>query len=369
MSEDRCERSWEVQAALDGRLNASSRSAFERHLARCRACQKERDELQKLFAELHQIASDIDEVSLRRLRQQTLEKANRALTGRKPALQTRAALAGVLALCASAFAVAIYARGTPATTPAVAVVPEANARWQRSSARDVERIELSAGVLHLHVKRARRAQRLVVAVPEGEIEDVGTVFSVTVQNGKTAEISVSEGRVLFRRRGLPDLQLVAGSTWRPVAQEGPRAPAPSHAVEPMPPAPSAAGASLHEAAPPAPEPPSMDRHDAGARFGNSDLARPHGSAQAGPSRSRAPARTPASAPAVESRVQRQEDVSTDGQREDASYLRVLDLLRRGRNGEARVAAEAYLRSFPEGFRRREVELVRRSLAAPDTAHR
>ena len=43
--------------------------------------------------------------------------------------------------------------------------------------------------------------------------------------------------------------------------------------------------------------------------------------------------------------------------EDAAYLEVLRLLREGHEAEGRVAARAYLRSFPTGFRRAEMQRV------------
>jgi hypothetical protein len=45
--------------------------------------------------------------------------------------------------------------------------------------------------------------------------------------------------------------------------------------------------------------------------------------------------------------------------EDESYLRIVALLREHRPEEARMAAMEYLRRFPDGFRRAEVERLRR----------
>lgn len=50
--------------------------------------------------------------------------------------------------------------------------------------------------------------------------------------------------------------------------------------------------------------------------------------------------------------------------EDAAYLRVVELLKEGRNVEARTAAGNYLELFPDGFRRREVRAVAESLTHP-----
>jgi hypothetical protein len=43
--------------------------------------------------------------------------------------------------------------------------------------------------------------------------------------------------------------------------------------------------------------------------------------------------------------------------EDEAYLHIVALLREGRSAEARLAAFAYLRAYPAGFRRIEVNQV------------
>jgi hypothetical protein len=45
--------------------------------------------------------------------------------------------------------------------------------------------------------------------------------------------------------------------------------------------------------------------------------------------------------------------------EDIAYLQVIALMRDGRREEARLAAKNYLRRFPNGFRRVEVEAIAR----------
>ena len=51
--------------------------------------------------------------------------------------------------------------------------------------------------------------------------------------------------------------------------------------------------------------------------------------------------------------------SSSGLEEDLAYLRVIALVREGRREEARLAAKDYLRRFPQGFRRVEVERIAR----------
>jgi hypothetical protein len=43
--------------------------------------------------------------------------------------------------------------------------------------------------------------------------------------------------------------------------------------------------------------------------------------------------------------------------EDATYLRVLELVREGRRFEAQLTAADYLSCYPNGFRRPEIERI------------
>jgi hypothetical protein len=61
----------------------------------------------------------------------------------------------------------------------------------------------------------------------------------------------------------------------------------------------------------------------------------------------------AAAPAA----QRRAAASADCADEDASYLRIIALLREQRVEEARMGAADYLRRCPAGFRRAEVERI------------
>jgi TolA-binding protein len=49
----------------------------------------------------------------------------------------------------------------------------------------------------------------------------------------------------------------------------------------------------------------------------------------------------------------------DPRAEDAAYLRVIALQRSGDSGSVRWAAQEYLRRYPEGFRRAEMEALAR----------
>lgn len=306
-----CARVWEVSAARDGRLGAAAASALEGHIERCDDCRRERDALEAVREQLQgATAGELDDLSLRRLRARTLEAAGNARLA--PARSSRPVvllLAGALALGA----IALVARPSPHVPTVratdVTTTDEGGARWSAHEDVESRRIVLREGKVRLAVDRPAGGKRLVVEVPDGEIEDVGTTFHVEVSDGHTRRVHVDEGSVVLRLDGQPSIALAHGETW----EASPRV-----AVEPPVIAPSAA-------APPAPS------------------ARP------------AP-RASASAVASASPARREVD-DAGPEEEDRAYVEVVRLLREGREHEARTAAVVYLRRFPSGFRRAEVEKV------------
>lgn len=326
-----CDRSWQVEAARDGRLSESAAVSLSLHVAGCAVCQGEQRALTRLALTLRETALEIDDVAMRRLRQQTLEKANAALM--KPAFTARQLFGrtqdrtprwralgvalGVAIAVTLAAAALLFLRPKSESAPASAVLVQADsgAKWQRHFVSDVEHVNLTAGTLLFRVARRPTDRRLIVRVPDGEIEDLGTTFSVTVKDGKTSEIVVREGRVLFHRRGASALHLVAGSSWTPppeLAQPAERSSPPE--LGPLPES-SSVNANVN------PDPPKR------------------------------PARK---APRV---AQPKPVVAAESAGEDEAYLHMLALLREGRTAEARLAAHAYLRTFPGGFRHVEVARV------------
>ena len=55
---------------------------------------------------------------------------------------------------------------------------------------------------------------MVVEVPDGEINDLGTVFSVTVAGGHTRKIDVAKRAVVFRRRDRPPVMVRPGEPFQ-----------------------------------------------------------------------------------------------------------------------------------------------------------
>jgi hypothetical protein len=213
-----------------------------------------------------------------------------------------------------------FARANRNDTPrsAVSVVADHEAKWQRSLDPHVERVDLSSGTLLFRVARKATDPRLVVRVPDGVIEDLGTIFSVSVRDGRTSEIAVREGEVMFHRRGASALHLVAGATWTPSEEP----PAPVQRPTAAPPT-EPARAEAQVARPKSALPPRHERRSVRR--------------------------------VIRRTVHPAHEMSDSG--EDAAYLRVLTLLRERRNNEARLAAMGYLQAFPAGFRRLEMTRV------------
>ncbi len=310
----RCMRSWEVEAARDGRLVGEAREAFEVHLEQCQKCATDAHYIAALATGLQTIAvHEPDDVALRRLRHQVLAAVDATHVTRSTFLLPSRRVAVVASLVAAAAAVLVVARGlgggmapivVPAVTVAAAttvdVVPANGARFTRSTDASFERVDLAEGALHLAINRVAGGRRVVVKVPDGEIEDLGTVFDVTVTAGRTERIVVENGEVRASLAGAPPFTVGAGTSWlRPVA------PADVEAKAPV-----------------------------GAR----------------------PAVRPPPGPAAP----RASSAASDG--EDAAYLSVVRLVREGRQDEARTAAQGYLRSFPNGFRRDEMSRVAKDRA-------
>jgi hypothetical protein len=370
-----CPRLFEAEALRDGRLAGAELSNFERHLSVCLQCSREVEALQALGNALRASAlgpADADELHVRRERTRLLAAFDAALVPRERAYGARSVFAGVLAVAALIAGLFVYFR-PPAVEPgvgvtdAVVVHADSNTSWSRRIDGSLERIVLERGALSIRVDPALALdhRRLLVVLPDGELEDIGTTFTVSADAGRTTRVSVQSGSVVLRLRGQPPLALGAGDTWTPSPPAAPSAsactscdPAPlaapsasplssaivrsvpaasspsSHAVPPRPrplPSPSAPPS----AAPLEPEAArdfraammaldSGDNATAAARFADFLAARPG-----------------------------------DARAEDAAYLRVIALQRAGKTSTMKEAAAHYLRRYPRGFRRAEVETLSR----------
>ena len=339
MSQSNCLRSWEVEAAIDGRITGDALRDLDSHIEHCEMCSAERSALHSISDALRQSARDHapDELTIRRVRHFALRRADEAIKYTRPRRHvTHAFLVAALAIVGFV-AVRQLLNQERSASPIVSVHAEHDASWSSHVDEGVERIELRNGTLEVVVHRGPDDRHVLLLVPDGVIEDLGTTFRVSVLAGRTTNIRVIDGAIVFRRRDQAPIRVEAGSTWVvpvPLAVvDGPLTSASGVDASPV-----AEAAHVPSAAHPA------------ADLVSPDVARADGKqlSDARPDRGSSSSSSP-SASAVAS--------SIVGSAEDAAYLRVLDLLHEGRREEAKNAAREYLKTFPRGFRRPELERI------------
>jgi TolA-binding protein len=183
---------------------------------------------------------------------------------------------------------------------------------------------------------------LVVALPDGELEDIGTTFTVSAEDGRTKSVTVEEGRVLLRLRDRALVGVGSGQTW---VSETPAAVARVSDAPSSEAAPSAARAREGRVGPPRSPGPvgSAQAPDASADFRAAMNA-----LDVGDNRE--------AATQFESFLQRH---PRDARAEDAAYLRVIALQRCGDAAEMKEAAREYIRLYPSGFRHAEADRLAR----------
>jgi TolA-binding protein len=175
-----------------------------------------------------------------------------------------------------------------------------------------------------------------VTLPDGEIQDIGTVFEVRVQEHVTRAVIVREGMVVLKLRNAAPVALAAGQSWE----------APSAEL-------SATPVAITSSAPPGPPTAPTTLPRARAPLSPTDVA-------SGEFRDAVDTFNCGRADDAANRLR---DFMSrhpgDSRTEDAAYLRVIALQRAGRSQDARDAARDYLQKYPSGFRRREIEPVAR----------
>lgn len=343
-----CPRLFEVEALRDGRLAGSERLSFQQHLSRCAACGREWKTLDVLGRALRSSSTEeIDALRTRRERVRLLAAFDRTQVERRapwlPGLERRwpSVAAVIVALVLGALAIGRFSPDDPLAPARDITIRATNgAHWVRQVRAGRDLVVLERGSLWVQARHAPGEMTLAVQLPDGELEDIGTTFSVVVTDGRTTRVEVEEGRVLLRLRGRAPITINSGESWpgparapsskappaapsefpEPPPEPAPRSPAPAPAPTPTA-APSDASADFREA---------MDAlhrgraHDAALQFG------------------RFVERHPA-----------------DPRAEDAAYLRVLALQRAGETAARREAARDYLSRYKAGFRRAEVEELSR----------
>jgi hypothetical protein len=350
-----CPRLFEAEALRDGRLSGAELARFQAHSDVCASCSREARALQALGDLLRAPTSsaDADELHVRRERTRLLAAFDASLVpdsrGSRPTLWVAmfAALGGL------AVAIALWqarSASSPPVTTAVEIVKvraEPDAKWSRQTAARSETVRLESGTLAIHVDHARSPERrLLVILPDGELEDIGTTFSVSAAASHTTEVTVQEGRVILRLHGKPALALSAGDSWTPapppVATHAPLGAPLTPTLRSAKPAASTPVTLANPVASAAPAPvavvldPAADFRDAMAALNNGNNAR-----------------------AANLFVAFLVHHPHDSHAEDAAYLRVLALQRAGDATGMKQAASAYLNQYPRGFRHAEVEPLSR----------
>jgi hypothetical protein len=365
MSPAACPRLFEAEAMRDDRLGAAERASFERHMTVCVACSREVQALEMLAEPLRESAVDADELHARRERLRLLAAYDRTLVAPERRQGVWRRWLAVPAVAAMVIAGLVFWRMQP-VAPRVhasnAVVhADSSAVWSRRTDGDREQVVLERGVLFIRVAHPTSAKtQFFVVLPDGELEDIGTTFTVSAQAGHTTRVSVEEGSVVLRIRGRSPVAIGAGDTWIPEVRQSAQA---------CPPA-----AAPAAAVPTAREPSSSVVR--AARGGETSAREKRAFPVRAASSRRAIARTateqpdPASdfrsAVAVLERGNAAEAATAfarfsatyprDPRVEDATYLRVIALQKRGGDQtEMKRAAQHYLSRFPAGLRRLEVE--------------
>jgi hypothetical protein len=309
-----------------------------RHRETCAECAQEQRELAALGRDLSCLPHENrDQVSAQRSRQRLMAALNESLL-EPPRRSVTLSVAGALALALASAGWFVFAHRSRAASSVVAsaeiveVHAQAGARWTKHqvSSRIFVDLEDGAAAFEIHPHPGRS---VVIRLPDGEVEDLGTVFDVRVAEQHTEHVAVSEGRVSVRLNGRPTLNLGAGEAWD------------SKPAEPVSSALALASSGALPATPAAGPRPAAAKASAGAASR---------SEQPGPQvRSSAALEAPA-APAPSTQDSRPAPTAQATKAEDDAYLHIVDLLREAKDGEARAQAKDYLLRFPNGFRRIEV---------------
>lgn len=325
----------------DGRLSGAERASFERHLTTCSTCLREVESLERMADSLRASSpDDADELRVRRERTRLLAAFDRVLVAPERQCAPRRLLwpAAVAALVVGVVVWRVRSEAHPPQASKAVVHAGDLAVWSEHMEGSGERVVLERGALWIHVEHSSGDGRLLVVLPDGELEDTGTTFTVSAEDGRTTHVTVEEGHVVLRLRGRSPVLVGPGDSWMASV------PAPAACASATPPSESAPSAGLAplpsaprlQSSPPvgstlAPDPSldfraAMDSLDVGDNY--------------------------VAATKFASFLERH---PRDPRAEDAAYLRVIALQRSGDTGRTREAALAYLRLYPTGFRHAEVE--------------
>jgi FecR protein len=354
MTAPACPRSFEVAAARDGRLIGAELVSFQRHLGTCPSCRNEAEALEALAQASRALGGgERDELHVRRERTRLLAAFDRDLVAPKRRVSPWLWVAPASALCVALAVLWRTRAASPPPAPApsiVAVRAESHALWSQRSHGNVDEVKLEDGAIAIHVDHTLAPTRkLLVVLPDGELEDIGTTFRVSVEQQHTMHVTVQDGSVLLRLRGSAPVTLGPGQSWGrelvavpslPTASPAPSAPL---SLPPAKSTPRSAAPTSSRPALDAPARTSADKPDPALDF-RAALALLN-------------AGNPRQAAAAFSLFLGQHP--GDPRAEDAAYLRVLALHQSGDLPATQQAAQRYLERYPAGFRHAEVERLSR----------
>lgn len=372
MNRRRCERTWQAEAREDGRLDKRDLASFERHAAHCGDCTAEIAQLRGITQKMALLPEpERTDLQHRRARQDLLRRANEQFLAEKPR-EKPWKMWVMAAVLASGLSIFIWQRTdrVSAKAPVFDIVDVTQAVWQTETIAGTSRVKLQGGTAAFHVEHLQTDAHFYVDMPDGHIEVRGTRFVVDVVEGKTRSVVVTEGTVWLDVPAFHGL-LQAGERWPalekaalnlPTNQDVPtnvpsssdKQEKPVVATEP----PAVGGVPMQSAkanpvatndvpavAPSAQEIPvsapvnNEPKEEAGPRFAEAMSAFTSGDdARA----------DPLFAAFVR-------DFPHDGRAEDATFLRAKARARRGDQAGAAAIAREYLRAFPRGLRRPEME--------------
>lgn len=351
---DLCERWSDVESGLAH--ESALEGGLREHLAHCAFCTSEAASQKQLRARLAELSREevVNPFQLKKLRRELLLRAKGAT-----APTARPMRAWAIALASAAVAALLFffvGRLTMSPSESVSVSANPGARFTEKVADGRHVVELVDGEFDFDVNHRDGEPRLLVRVPDGEIEDIGTKFHVSVSHGRTVRVSVTEGEVELRRTNEPKLRLIAGMTFTPSPAPVPSSSVSSAQVAPVPVAPAPPSAVITSSAPLASPSPVVAVQPAPPKL-----------ASLSP---KAVATSPTKAPSLESGEASTEPVAAEGadhasrplrglSEEDRAYLAVLRALNGQDKAAVRKLAEQYLARFPNGFRQREVEALRK----------
>ena len=228
MSATPCPRLFEAGAMRDGRLTGAERASFS-DTSPVHGVSREVQALEDLAESLRASPPDpaaVDELHVRRERTRLLAAFDGALLAPRRSWGVGHRLLGSAAVAPLVIAILVLPRmRRPAEAPGHAssavVHADTTAVWTERMVGERENVVLERGALWIDVDHSSGEGRLLVVLPDGEMEDIGTTFMVSAEDGRTTRVAVEEGHVVLRLRGQAPIALGPGDASipdpRPVA--------------------------------------------------------------------------------------------------------------------------------------------------------